>query len=317
MSNLISGSLQAVTIVTNTWEQSRRFYGSALGYQVLAEGELSDAQKAMFGEKLGRYCLFGFAQGALVRLIELDDKDALPVRLGANPWDNGLAVLEAGTPDVQAAYFRVLRHRFGAICVPTEFSVSGPEPLGTILIRSTGFMGPSGEQLFVSQIVEREGGVSLLNEKAVDGINAPANVVISLKNREPIGKFWLPLFGIAPVTDLPLVQKAAAEIMGGPAGMGFDMTLNGHGSHRVGLEMHVFEPYNPDYQYKTYPCDFSKTGLASACWQSPDLAAVKAKIEASGYRIISQVGLPLRHNPNPEAVVVVGEVGEIIELVQE
>jgi hypothetical protein len=315
MENLISGSLLAATIITNTWEQSNRFYIDALGYQLLAEGELSTAQKAAFGEKLGKYHLLGFEAGAVVRLIELNDPHALPVRYGARPWDNGLAVFEAGTPDVQSAYFRVLRHRFGALCVPTEFSVTGPEPLGHVVIRSTGFMGPSGEQLFVSQIVRREGGVTLLNEKAVDGINAPANAVIALKSREQMQNFWQHIFGIYPVTDLPLVQKAAAEIMGGPEDMGFDMTLNGYGMHRIGLEMHVFDKYNPTYDYKVFPCDFSKTGLNSACWQTPDLNAARAKIETAGYRIISQVGLPLRNDSEPKAVVVVGEVGEIIELV--
>jgi hypothetical protein len=47
-----------------------------------------------------------------------------------------------------------------------------------VVMKSAAFIGPAGEQLFVTQIVRRKGGVSLLKESAVEGVNAPANIVI-------------------------------------------------------------------------------------------------------------------------------------------
>ena len=212
----------------------------------------SKKQKKQFGNKLKRYILLGHTGGSVVRLIETTDKTAVPNRIGARPWDNGLCVFEAGTPDVERAYFKVLRARFGAICTPSEFDCEGPEPLGYILMRSTAFIGPAGEQVFVTQIVNRKGGTSLLKEKAVDGINVPANVVISLKSREQQA-FYKRVLGIYPINDLPLKQELAAAIMAGPSDMGFDMCLMGNETERIGLEQHVYGVHNPQYDFITYP----------------------------------------------------------------
>ncbi len=235
----IIGALQAITIVTNTWQRSLQFYQDGLGYQILSEGFLSENQKKIFGENLGKYVLLGHQEGSVVRLIELNDPLAVPNRVGARPWDCGMAVFEAGTPDVERAYEKLIRNRFGALALPTEFDCEGPEPLGYIVMKSTAFIGPSGEQIFVTQIVNRKGGISLLKEKSVDGINTPANCVISIQNREIQEKFWRDIIGIVPVNDLVLKQAGAAAIMGGPPDMGFDMCLMGHGLERVGMEQHV------------------------------------------------------------------------------
>ena len=178
----ITGALQAITIVTNTWERSLQFYKDGLGYQILSEGFLSKNQKHIFGENLNKYVLLGHQEGSVVRLIELNDLFAISNRVGARPWDCGMAVFEAGTPDVESSYEKLIRNRFGALALPTEFDCEGPEPLGFILMKSTAFIGPSGEQVFVTQIVDRKGGVSLLKESSVDGINTPANCVISIQN---------------------------------------------------------------------------------------------------------------------------------------
>jgi hypothetical protein len=312
---LLTGSLQAVSVVTNCWAQSMRFYVQALGYQIWQEGVLNAVQRQIFGQHLGRYALLGHAEGSLVRLLETSLTEAPPNRLGARPWDLGMAVIEAGTPDIERAYYRVLRHRFGAISEPAEFDAEGPEPLGMVVMKSAAFIGPAGEQIFVTQIVRRKGGVSLLKESAVEGINSPANVVISMKDRRPIEQFWQPVLGISPVNDLPLKQPLAAKIMAGPPDMGFDMLLMGHGTHRIGMEQHVYAPHNPTYDYQTFPCSFEKTGVASACWQSPDLELAAQKIAEAGYEIISRVGLPVRNQEAPEAVVFRAPLGEIIELV--
>ncbi len=315
-SALIQGNLQAISIVSNHWEQSMRFYREALGYQLLDEGWLSLAQKKAFGNHLGHYAILGYEEGSVVRLLELEDKRALPNRFLARPWDNGLAVFEAGTPDIERAYWKVLRTRFGATTVPVEFEAEGPEPLGKVAMKSTGFIGPVGEQVFVTQILHRKGGQSLLQESSVKGINTPLNVVISMKNREPIEQFWEKILGIHPVNDLPLRQPEAAMIMGGPADMGFDMLLMGHGTERIGLEQHVYGTYHPDYSYEIFPCTFEKTGLASAAWRCPDLGEAEKRFQENGYQIISRVALPLRSKRETPAVVVVGPLGEIIELVE-
>ena len=315
MTSHITGALQAVSVVTNCWRQSLRFYTDALGYQVLEKGELSEIQKSIFGKHLSKYALLGHAEGSVVRLIKTTDKSAVPNRIDARPWDNGLCVIEAGTPDVEAAYLKVLRARFGAIAPPTEFDCEGPEPLGYILMRSTAFIGPAGEQLFVTQIVGRKGGVSLLKEKAVDGINAPANAVISLATREQ-QKQYADVLGLYPVNDLPLAQPGAASIMGGPPDMGFEMCLMGYDMERIGMEQHVYAPQNPDYDFRVYPCDFSKTGVASACWQGQDLDVLTPKLQQIGWEILSTIGLPVRGNPEPKALVFRGPVGEILELLE-
>jgi len=314
--SLINGALQAVSIVTNTWATSLRFYTQALGYQLLTEGQLSAKQKAVFGRQLGKYALLGHEHGSVVRLLETADAQALPNRLGARPWDLGLGVIEAGTPDIMRTYEQVLRQRFGAISEPAEFDAEGPEPLGHVVMKSVAFIGPSGEQIFVTQIVRRQGGVSLLKESAVAGVNAPANVVISMRDREPINVFWRPVLGIAPVNDLPLINPLAAKIMGGPPEMGFDMLLMGYDRERIGLEQHIYAPHNPRFDYQTFPCSFGKTGVASACWPCPDPAAAAHQIAAAGFPIMGQIGLPLRHATEPMATVCIGPLGEIIELAE-
>jgi hypothetical protein len=310
----IKGALQAITIVTNTWERSLQFYQDGLGYQILSDGFLSDNQKRIFGKNLGKYVLLGHKEGSVVRLIELNDLKAVPNRVGARPWDCGMAVFEAGTPNVERAYEKLIRNRFGALALPTEFEVEGPEPLGYILMKSTAFIGPSGEQIFVTQIVGRRGGVSLLKESSVDGINTPANCVISIQNRDIQEKFWKDIIGIVPVNDLVLKQACAAAIMGGPADMGFDMCLMGNSLERIGMEQHVYEPHNPTYDFKIFPCDFSKTGLASAAWYGQNLKELSEKLLANGFEIMSNIGLPVRVNPEPKALVFKGPYGEIIEL---
>jgi hypothetical protein len=310
----IRGALQAISIVTNTWERSSQFYQDGLGYQILSKGELSKAQKEAFGENLGRYFLLGHQEGSVVRLIELNDLKAIPNRVNARPWDCGMAVFEAGTPDVERAYEKLIRNRFGALALPTEFDCDGPEPLGYVLMKSTAFIGPSGEQIFVTQIVGRRGGVSLLKESSVDGINTPANCVISIQNRDIQEKFWKDIIGIVPVNDLVLKQACAAAIMGGPADMGFDMCLMGNSLERIGMEQHVYEPHNPTYDFKIFPCDFSKTGLASAAWYGQNLKELSEKLLANGFEIMSNIGLPIRVNPEPKALVFKGPYGEIIEL---
>jgi hypothetical protein len=311
----ISGALQAISIVSNSWTASLRFYTQGLGYQILHEGYLSVAQRNIFGEKLGKFTLLGHAEGSVVRLIELDDTAAQPNRVGARPWDCGMCVFEAGTPDVNQAYFKVMRAKFGAIAPPTEFDCQGPEPLGYVLMRSTAFIGPAGEQVFVTQIVGRQGGQSLLKEQSVDGINTPANVVISLKDRSVQRDFWGNLLGVTPVNDLVLRQPGAAAIMAGPSDMAFDMCLMGHGQHRIGLEQHVYAPHNPTYDFRVFPCTFEQTGLASAAWLGKDLAHLDDKLRAAGYSILGHQCLPIRGNDAPEGLVFRGPYGEILELI--
>jgi hypothetical protein len=313
----ILGALQAISIVTNTWERSLQFYQDGLGYQILSEGLLSEAQKKAFGENLGRFVLLGHQEGSVVRLIELKIIKAVPNRINARPWDCGMAVFEAGTPDVDRAYEKLIRNRFGALALPIEFDCEGPEPLGYIVMKSTAFIGPSGEQVFVTQIVGRKGGNSLLKENSVDGINTPANCVISIQNREIQEIFWRDIIGIVPVNDLVLKQAGAAAIMGGPADMGFDMCLMGYELERVGMEQHIYEPHNPTYDFKIFPCDFSKTGLASATWNGKNLKELEEKLRKKDYRILSKIGLPVRNNPEPSALIFVGPYGEIIELLEE
>ncbi len=312
---LLKGALLAVSVVTNVWSLSIRFYTEGLGYNILETGLLTENQRAIFGMHLGRFALLGHEEGSVVRLIETSNADALPNRLGANPWDNGMAVFEAGTPDVERAYYKVLRARFGAIAPPTQFDCEGPEPLGYVLMKSTAFMGPAGEQIFVTQIVGRKGGVSLLKEKAVDGINTPANVVLSLATRAQ-QKMYADVLGIVPVNDLVLKQPGAASIMCGPPDMGFDMCLMGHGTDRIGMEQHVYAPHNPSYRYQTYPCDFSKTGLASAAWFANTTATVTENVlKDAQWPILGRVCLPIRGVAEPEGVVCVGPLGEILELI--
>jgi hypothetical protein len=297
----ISGALKAVTIITNTWEQSLRFYKDGLGYQLLEISNLSEVQRANFGTNLGKYALLGHKEGSVVRVIETSDKNALPNRLGANPWDCGMAVFEAGTPNIDKAYLKVIRAKFGALATPTEFDCEGPEPLGYVLMKSTAFIGPSG---------------SLLKEQAVDGINVPANCVISIKNRKIQEEFWQKIIGIVPVNDLVLKQPGAAAIMGGPEDMGFDMCLMGYDKTRIGMEQHVYEEQNPDYEFEIIPTDFNKTGLVSAAWTGNDLEILREKLTKNNYPIISNICLPVRGDAEPKGLVFRGPYGEVIELLE-
>lgn len=312
--SLISSTLQAITVVTNTWQQSYRFYNQGLGYQLLDEGELSPAQKKAFGKNLGRYALLGYEEGAVIRLIELNNALALPNRLGAKPWDTGICVFEAGTPDVMEFYRKMLSQRFGVISEPLLFTTKGAEPLGEVEMKSFALLAPSGEQMFVTEITRRVGGISLLKDKAVQGVNVPANVVISMQDRHAMTAFWTDVLGISPVNDLPLTQPEIPIIMGGIEGMGFDMCLMGHGMERIGLEQHVYGKYNPHYTYRNFPCSFELTGLASAAWQTNDANLVKSKLTSAGFGIISEVCLPTRTHATPEGIVSIGTLGEIIEL---
>ena len=309
----IYGALRAISVVSNCCEQSVRFCTDGLGYQLIEDGFLSDLQRKHFGRHLGKYVLLGHDAGAVVRLFHSSNAQALPNRAGAQPWDNGLAVMECGTPNVQQAYQRLLSQRFGAVVAPLEFDCEGPEPLGYVVMKSTAFVAPAGELIFVTQIVRRQGGVSLLQEAAVAGINTPANAVLSLQSRSQQA-WYREMLGIYPVNDLILKQPDAAAIMAGPPDMGFDMCLMGTGTERIGMEQHVYEPHNPSFSYRTYPCDFTKTGIASACWQGVELTLLKCKLIASGQEIISEVGLPIRGQSEPNVLVFRGVVGEVLEL---
>lgn len=312
--SLISSALQAITVVTNTWQQSFRFYTQGLGYQLLDEGALSSEQKKAFGKNLGKYALLGYEEGAIIRLIELHNPLALPNRFGAKAWDTGLCVFEAGTPDVMELYRKMLSMRFGAISEPLQFTTKGAEPLGEVEMKSFALLAPSGEQLFVTEITRRVGGVSLLKDKAVQGVNVPANVVISMQDRHAMTAFWTEVLGIYPVNDLPLTQPEVPIIMGGSEGMGFDMCLMGHGMERIGLEQHVYGKYNPNYTYQNFPCSFERTGLASAAWKTSDVNLAKDKLTKAGFGIISEVCLPTRRHAKPAGIVSVGTLGEIVEL---
>lgn len=315
-SNLIKNRLKVITIVSNTWEASLRFYTKALGYKLMQSGQLNQAQKTVYGAHLNQFALFGHQEdGSLLRLLESRNLALPPHRLGAKPWDNGLAVFEAGTPDIDRAYYQVLQARFGATAPPTEFETEGAEPLGHVVMKSTAFIGPSGEQIFVTQIIRRKGGRTLLNESAVEGINSPGNAVISMKDRSTINNFWQPVMGISPVNDLPLVQPEAASIMGGPAEMGFDMLLTGYGDERIGLEQHVYAPHNPDFTYRVFPNSFEQTGLAMAGWQANDKIDCLKHLQQKGVDLLSkEVGLPILDKLQPNALVLRAPLGELIEL---
>jgi catechol 2,3-dioxygenase-like lactoylglutathione lyase family enzyme len=309
-------NLAVVTIVINQLESSKRFYGDALGYKLLEEGTLSEKQKEAYGQHLSGYLLYGHEEGSVIRLLLSDDPTMLPNRMGANPWDLGLAVFEGGCPDIEAVYHRILKNRFGVISEPLEFDSEGPEPLGYLVMKSIGVMGPNGEQMFITEIVKRHGGKSLLKEKAVAGVNVPGNAVISMKDRAPLEQFWRPLLGIEPVIDLPLQQKNAAVIMGGPPDMGFDMVLTGCGGERIGLEWHFYEKYNPDYTYRVFPCRFDKTGLVAAGYPCSNLDEVKTMITEKGLDIFSEIPLPLKSGENHRSIMIRGPLGELIELIE-
>ncbi len=316
MTNMITGQLQAATVVTNCWEQSSRLYQTVFGYDLLEEGQLSAAQKAGLTPKLGRYSLWGYNSGAVVRLVELNDSTARPGRDGARAFDPGMAIIETGTTEVQATYERAIRARFGVISLPKDYRFEGPEPLGKAVFRSFALFGPAGEQYFITQVMQRSGGESHLMRQGMQGVNAPGNVDFGLADRQPVTEFWTAIMGLVPVTDLYANQPDVAEIMGGPPGMSFDMLLMGFEKERVGLELDIYKPYHPDYDYQTYPTSFEKTGLAMATYPVADISSLAQAVERAGYEIVSRVGLPLRGRAAPSAIIVRGPVGELIELVE-
>ncbi len=91
------------------------------------------------------------------------------------------------------------------------------------------------------------------------------------------------------------------------------MTMMSHEQLITVQEQLIFSEYGRD-NFQTYPCDFMKTGVASACWQGQDLAMLRFKLEEANWTILSEVGLPVRGNPEPEALVFRGPVGEILEV---
>ena len=310
-----SSTAIAVSVVTNCWEQSTRFYMDALGYKTIDQGVLTKAQKETFGEQLHRYCLFGQDRGAVIRLIESTDPSAVPNRINARPWDPGLCVMEIGVMDVEKAYLQVIRNRFGVLAPPKLFTVDGPEPLGYIEMLAMSILAPAGEQIFLTQITHREGGIPLWEQRKDINVFPLGNVVMSMEDRKT-QEFYQNVFHIYPETDLVLRQDDAAFIMGGPKGMGFDMCLMGNGDFKAGLEQHVYGPHNDGFEYNTYPCDFSKTGLASACWQGTRTEGLNEKINTHGGQVIGKALLPIRDNREPSGIVFKGPLGEIIELVR-
>ena len=60
---------------------------------------------------------------------------------------------------------------------------------------------------------------------------------------------------------------------------------------------------------------FKKTGLASAAWHGKDLEGLKLKLKKEKCRILGDIGLPIRGNSEPNALVFQGLVGEILELI--
>ncbi len=310
---IFTGTALAASIVTNTWLQSYRFYRQALGFSVVDEGVLTQDQKNQFGTSLNRYTLFGQDRGAVVRLIEQTNESAIPNRMLANPWDSGLEVMEFGVADVDDLYKQIIKNRFGILAPPTTFSVEAPEPLGYIEMRALAVLGPSGEQIFFTQITERVGGVPLWELRKDINVFPLGNIVLSMKDRAP-QDFYKQVFNLYPITELVLKQEEAAFIMGGPKDMAFDMCLLGNDDYKSGMEQHVYGDHHPEYTYRTFPCDFSKTGLASACWQVNTLENVAERIQAHNGEVLSQTLLPLRDNSSPSGIVFRGKVGEIIEL---
>ena len=313
MDTNFTGTTIAVSIVTASRDASLRFYVDILGYQFIKSSVLSEQQKEIYGLHLSECILIGHDKGSVIRLLVSKNKAAIPNRLGATPLDTGLCVLEAGSPDVVKIYNKLIKHRYGVISRPRTFSVNGPEPLGFMVMKAIGVFGPSGEQLFITQIKERDGGTPLWELRDDIDVFPPGNIVFSLKTREE-QRFYKEVFGISPSIDLLLDQQEAIELMGGPTGMSFRMCLMGNGMYKTGIEQHIYGPLNPKYNFKNFPSDFSKTGLASACWKGKHLENIEAKIINSGGQVISNILLPLRDNDAPRGVVFRGKAGEIVEL---
>jgi len=246
--SIIQGTPLVATIITNSIGRSISFYQDGLKYSVLKRGVLNDRQREVYGSHLSEFVLLGHDSGSIVRLINHDSPDARPIRMCAKPWDIGLCVMEVGAADVEKAYYRLIRNRFGVISPPKEFSVTGPEPLGHVVMKAFGALGPAGEQLFITQITHREGGTPLWKQRKDINVFPPGNIVLSLADREP-QKFYERAFNLYPAIDLPLAQEDAAYIMGGPSDMSFRMCLMGNGSYKSGMEQHCYAEMNPTYSF--------------------------------------------------------------------
>lgn len=299
----MKGKLQAVTIVTNSWVQSIRFYTEALGYFLLERGELTLVQKEIFGRHLGKYALLGHEDGAVIRLIETSHAGALPNRIGAHPWDTGLACMEATTPDLEKAYWKVLRARFGAIVSPSEKGYFNQDVRSN---RHATFIGPSGEQLIVNEKKQKLAFNSSFLCR--DGVEAPFNTLVALPSKEHI-KLYDQVLGFAPATHfnpsfVPELVNAEAAVMDEEYA----------GSYRTPHDLSLDPVCVSSTQYQSFPCDFFKTGIASACWKGTYTDSLSLKLQEVGWDILSEVGLPIRHNPEPAAVVFRGPVGEILEM---
>ena len=293
------GKLQAVTVVTNSWVQSIRFYTEALGYFLLERGELTLVQKEIFGRHLGKYALLGHEDGAVIRLIETSHAGALPNRIGAHPWDSGLACIETTTTDLEKAYWKVLRARFGAIVSPSE--------IGARSNRQATFIGPSGEQLIVSEKKQKLPFNSSFLRR--EGVEAPFNTLVALPSKEHI-KLYDQVLGFAPATHFN--PSFVPELVNSEANV---MDEEYSGSYSTAHAFSLDPVCVSSTQYQSFPCDFFKTGIASACWKGTYTDDLSLKLQEVGWNILSEVGLPVRHNPEPAALVFRGVVGEILEII--
>lgn len=296
----IVGALQAATVITNSWAQSIRFYTEALGYRIIERGELTHIQKSTFGRHLGKFALLGYDEGAVVRLIETGNSGALPNRIGAHLWDNGLSVMEACTADVERAYWKVLRARFGAISHLGEFDFEAFGNQADSTAKSVAFIGPSGEQLIVNQLRDCVEGC--------EGINAPTAAIISVP-KQTLQSTYYEVLGAVSYT----IFRANGQGAETPSNAVSEQSMMSYEQLYNHPEQPVFSEYARD-DVPAYPCDFMKTGVASACWQGQDPGMLRFKLREANWKILSEVGLPIRDNPEPEAVVFQGPVGEILEL---
>lgn len=300
----IVGALQAVTVITNSWAQSIRFYTEALGYKIIERGELTHIQKKTFGRHLGKFALLGYNEGALVRLIETSNAGALPNRIGAHLWDNGLSVMEACTADVERAYWKVLRARFGAISHLGEFDFDTFGNQAGSSAKSVAFIGPSGEQLVVKQLSDCVEGC--------EGINAPTTAVISVP-KHALQSIYSDVLGSLSDTVFRANAQPTLRNADAPSTTELGRSIMSYEQLCTHSKQSVFSQYTQD-DFTLYPCDFMKTGVASACWQGQDVEMLRFKLTEANWHILSDVGLPIRNNPEPEALVFQGPFGEILEL---
>lgn len=300
----IVGALQAVTVITNSWVQSIRFYTQALGYKIIERGDLTHIQKKTFGRHLGKFALLGYGEGAVVRLIETSNSGALPNRIGAHLWDSGLSFMEACTADVERAYWKVLRARFGAISHLAEFDFETFENQTDSTAKSAVFIGPSGEHLIVKQLIHCV--------EDCEGINSPTTAIISVP-RHTLQTAYFDVLGSLSNTAFRANRQGPSSKADSTSDVGFGRLLMSCEHISAHSEPPIFWDYKQEH-FPAHSCDFMKTGVTSACWQGQDLTILRTKLQEANWRILSDVGLPIRNNPEPEAVVFQGPVGEILEL---